>query len=1076
MTTFIKSSAAKAVVGLLALAVLAIASSASAAYTFTQNLTVGSNSAEVKQLQMFLNTNGFTVSTTGAGSPGMESNYFGTKTRTALAAFQAAKGISPAAGYFGPLTRTTINAWAGSTTLPAGCTTASGYSSTTGQPCSTGSTLVPGCTSTTGYSSTTGLSCAGGSTPAQTGPVTASLSTTNPASGVIVTGQANAKLVDVVFAGAGTVNSVTLKRSGISTQSTLQNVYLYDGVNRLTDGYSFNNNGDLTMNNLNLAVNGSRTISVVADVSTVLGGALSGQTIAVALTSFTSGTTVSSVNVQGNTMSVADGTNTLASVSFTSAQSFGGATVNAGTSSYTVYRQAIQVNTRTVWLKAANFRIVGSAPTGAVANAGLFVDGVKVGNNASMTMANGTNYLSFDLSSMPFALTTGGHTVEVRADIVGGANYNFTVSLQQASDLMILDPQVGVNIAISPFTSYAGGQVNIGAGSATFTVDPAFSAMTNVTGGASNAAIAKFKIRGYGEDVKVTQLTVTPVLSSTTPTQSCPTACGLQNVTLYFNGSQVGSQQNWTTGALTFNLGSQLIIPANTDSVLEVRADLRTTAGANYTAGTVSANLGSGTAEGFTSHTSVPTPAVTGTSLTIQTGLLAVSANAGYTSQNISPNTAGAKIGSFVFQNQSSSESVRVTSVQVALAFTGAQSLTNFSGLRTSEASGSGSTPVQPQASNTFSVDFTLAPGATKVLDIFADAGSVTTGTIATTITTTSIGSSSNVSQTITSVAGQTITIVSGTVATPTVLSQSSTQSQYIAAGTTVGTTNGSKASFNFVGSNGASTISELKVTVTSGTANQTPVSSVTVGGVTAPVVATSTTTGDAYLTNLNIAVPNGAGGANVDVFLNYTAVGSTGVTSGTTATAAITYVRSTSGGTTSTTTPNVSAPTMTVVASKPLVSVNSTQQTGLILGAENKIGEVTISADAAGNIGLKTLVFNVGASGLSAAVDINDTTPVLRSGGVPVTGVTCAAGSATGPITCTFTGTTGATITPGTPVTYSLFATVNNSAASGSTASISTQVDQSGFQWADVAGNSTTLRSGALVYNFPTNSYSIRQ
>jgi hypothetical protein len=76
---------------------------------FTRNLTIGSQGEDVRALQVYLNTHGFVLTTTGPGSPGHETNLFGSLTRDALAKFQAAKGISPAAGYFGPLTRAYVN-------------------------------------------------------------------------------------------------------------------------------------------------------------------------------------------------------------------------------------------------------------------------------------------------------------------------------------------------------------------------------------------------------------------------------------------------------------------------------------------------------------------------------------------------------------------------------------------------------------------------------------------------------------------------------------------------------------------------------------------------------------------------------------------------------------------------------------------------------------------------------------------------------------------------------------------------------------------------------------------------------
>lgn len=90
--------------------------SAAVSTTFTRDLTLGSTGEDVKALQVFLNSKGYTVATTGAGAPGMESTYFGTRTQAALAAYQAANGIAPAAGYFGPKTRAAVSAAGGSTT------------------------------------------------------------------------------------------------------------------------------------------------------------------------------------------------------------------------------------------------------------------------------------------------------------------------------------------------------------------------------------------------------------------------------------------------------------------------------------------------------------------------------------------------------------------------------------------------------------------------------------------------------------------------------------------------------------------------------------------------------------------------------------------------------------------------------------------------------------------------------------------------------------------------------------------------------------------------------------------------
>lgn len=1081
-----------------AAALLASAGSAQAAlslptmqcsYSFNSNLSLGTRSASVMDLQKVLNMYSQTkVASTGAGSPGMETSYFGPATKAAVVKFQALNSVTPTSGLVGPLTRAVLNQVCTGTTVPP----------TTG-------TLPAGCTSTVGYSPTTGLSCSSGTT-SQSGPVTATLATTNPASGVIVAGQATANLAEFTFSGNGVVNSVMLKRSGISDQNTLSNVYLYDGVNRLTDGYSFNNNGDITMNNLGLMVSGSKTISVKADVA---GTSPSGQTIAVWLTGFTAGTSVNTTSISGNLMSVASGS-TLASavMKCNTLTGAGGSTtagacnpgaaisVNAGTSSYRVWTAPIQVNTRTLVLKAANFRISGSAPSDTLANVQLFVDGVKVGNNATMTSSNGSNYLTFDLSSMPATLTTGSHTLEVRGDVVKGSSFNFTVSLRQASDLMIMDPQVGVNLALTSevygsFSANTAAQINVGAGSATIVIDPTFNTMTNVTGGASNTAIAKFKIRGYGEDVKVTSLSVTPVFTgATTPVQAADPALGLQNVTLYFNGSQVGSQQLWTTGPLSFNLGSQMVIPANVDSILEVRADLRNKAGSNYTAGIVSANITGSSAEGWNSKSSVTLGTANGNQLTMQTGLLALAKNTGYANlQTQNPNTSGVKISSYVLQNQSSSEGVRVTGFTVNPIGAGTSALTNLSGLRTSETSGNGAIPQQPASSNSFTVDFILAPGATKVIDIFADTSSATGVTVIPTLAVSALGQSSNTDASQVALAGQTITLSAGTLATPTLLTASSTTAQFVAAGdpmlTGTGATDATKASFTFVSTGGSSTISELKFNVNLapggvGTATN-PVMSVKVGNVTAPVVA-----GVAWLQGLNLSVPNGGSGLSVDALITYAPVGTSGVTPNTTVITALTYVKYTSGGTTLALTPTVNAPTITVVGSKPTVTVSSTTASGLNISGVGKIGEVTISADAKGNVKLNTLVFTISSSGFSTAPTAVAGTVISdsNSSSTPIAGATCTPASLV--VTCTLdtnanpaTGFDGYTITAGTSKTFSLFGSLTGAAATGSgTPTITSSLGASTFNWDDTSTNGATgiNLNGSLLYGFPNSSFSIRQ
>ncbi len=83
--------------------------------TFTKDLRLGAKDNQVKVLQQFLNRNGFKLASKGVGSPGKETDYFGSLTASTLTKFQEANknkipGIIKEKGFIGPLTRQLINA------------------------------------------------------------------------------------------------------------------------------------------------------------------------------------------------------------------------------------------------------------------------------------------------------------------------------------------------------------------------------------------------------------------------------------------------------------------------------------------------------------------------------------------------------------------------------------------------------------------------------------------------------------------------------------------------------------------------------------------------------------------------------------------------------------------------------------------------------------------------------------------------------------------------------------------------------------------------------------------------------
>ena len=1020
----IKIAATVAVIG----GIVAGAVSASAAlnlapmscsYMFNTNMKLGSRGASVMDLQKVLNMYPQTqIASSGAGSPGMETSYFGPATRAAANRFQALHlvelGISAPTGNVFAGTRGLLN-----------------------QVCSGSVSTNPG----------------PNPGPVVSGPVSAMLASSQP-TGMIVSGQSGARLADISFSGNGTVTSVQLQRTGVSADATLTNVYLYDGNTRITDAASVVTGGFINFNSSNglFSVNGMRTITVRADIAANTGN----QSVGVKLNSVTAGGSVSTYsNVMGNALSI--GSVTTAGVNFSTITS-SAVSVDAGTQAYNVWDATVSVNTRDVYFKAATFKFVGSAPVDALANLSLYVDGTKVAG-PSMINAMNNNKITFDLGSMPYTLKTGSHTIQVRGDIVKGSNRTMTFSVENVADLMFEDSNLmGVNVSATVNTlaltqgNTTFNVITVNKGSVTANVDSAFTA-NKVTGGATNVPVGQFTLKAYGEDVKTNNLQVAFSLGTITT---------LNNVSLFVNGGQIGTNQNYTGAALNFSLGSSLIIPAGQTVTLTVKADMVSTTSAAYTTGTVQAVIGgvASNAQGQSSNeiVSVANPSVSGNVLSISSGAGSFSRTSGFTAATIAPNTSNVKIGSFVLQADSS-ESVKVTSIGVNPLVSGTPYVqTNISNLTLKSNGVIIGTPIGNPAAgtSTFSFSEIIVPAnSSKTFDVFADVGSAATGNVNTAMSITYRGAVSATTLT-SSAAGIAITSAASTLAATTLVS-SSPVAQFVVGGTTYGIAT-FKLSTAVAGT--VANVRELRFSTTGTDA----IESITVAGVTAPVISGGTTT----ISGLNFAISSTGTDVPVTVkfsgFQNSTTGGSLQAS---VASVSITlgYIEGTSGsGSVITSVSPVTSNTMTLVASKPTVTVSSVQGAQLILGAENKVGEFTVSADANGKISVATTTINLSAT--------NVTSPVFSAGRI-ADGNTTISGSTT-----TISGTVATIsfapnyeISAGQSKTFSLYANVAGTYPGTGTSYVASSLSASGFQWRDVIGANTQF-AGTNIINFPTSSY----
>ena len=83
----------------------------------SRDLYPGSQGEDVRSLQQYLNSKGFTLASSGAGSPGNETTYYGNLTAAAVRRFQEAHfteilsplGYASGTGICGPSTRSYIN-------------------------------------------------------------------------------------------------------------------------------------------------------------------------------------------------------------------------------------------------------------------------------------------------------------------------------------------------------------------------------------------------------------------------------------------------------------------------------------------------------------------------------------------------------------------------------------------------------------------------------------------------------------------------------------------------------------------------------------------------------------------------------------------------------------------------------------------------------------------------------------------------------------------------------------------------------------------------------------------------------
>lgn len=910
---------------------------------FTRSLTTGSTGSDVKMLQEMLNAcadTALAVTAGSAGSAGYESMYFGNATKAAVAKYQTKYNISPAVGYFGPMTRANVAA--------------------KGNECgTTTTTLPPGCVSTSGFSPITGQPCSGGSTT-QTGPVTASLAATNPAPSVLVAGQATANLAQFTFTGSGAVTQVTLQRIGVSADSTLSNVYLFDGATRLTDASSVSNNGAITFNVPAgiFTVAGSKTITVKSDIA----GSTNGQTVGVTLVSFMSmgATTATTANLSGNTHSIA--TATLATVSAGTVTP-SGATLNPG-SGVTVWQSTLNISQRDVWAKRLAFRQVGSAPSNSMVNFKLYVNGVQAGSSAGI---DALGYVTFDLSSSPVLLASGSRIVRVDADIVSGASRTVQFSLRQAADADFVDSSYGVNITptSTPWAPSSASTIG-GVSGGTMTIEKDTSSPTqNITLNGNNVKLATFKVTAYGEAIKLETLRASYASSDAS-------VSSLRNGLIKINGVQYGSTATLledSNGVGYTSYTTNYVVMPGTPVMIDIFADVYDNDGTDNlsAADTITAKLVTGSSNAMRQDSlgsfNAPGADVSGNTLTVATASVSLVINPTYANPQtvVVPQTSSYKLGSWNLAG-SSVEDVLLTTLSfdvdevTNLTFSEAD-LTNLTAVVKDT---NGNTLAAPSplgtvsaADNNFSINYTLMKNTSVVIELWSTIGSSITAadSLKTDLSVTGTSLVGGQSVTASDVDGQTIIAGTGSI---TVSADATTPvAAILADNQTVDT-----AVFKFAALYSGYNVTDITLTV----ANATNVANVMLyDGAT--LVASKPGSATVTFNGLNWNVPSNSN-KYLTVKLQLGAVGIGAGTSGASILTTLTSATATSTGTgvsaAVTESPaNPAGNAMYVYAAIPTIT-NVTLPTSVLSTGTVTASKFTINTNGSGTIGWKKLIFTV--------------------------------------------------------------------------------------------------------------------
>ena len=616
--------------------------------TFTRTLQVGSTGADVKALQVLLNSDAATqVAKTGAGSPGMEGTVFGPATKAAVMKFQKAHGLAQV-GLVGPSTRAALNAMGGSTTSTTTTTT----------------------TTTTNNGTTT-------TTVAPSGPgLTVAMAATQPANSLAPQNGARVPFTTFTLtnntANTVTVSSVTVARAGLAQDAVFSGVVLLDSTGaQIGIAHTFNSNHQANIGDgFTLAAGASMTYTVGGNMNSSL-AAYAGQVAQLQV-------------VAVNTSVPVAGSLPISGASQTINASLAVGQVSTSTSSYD------PGGNQTKTIGDTNIRFSGLRFTASSAeDLKLFsIRWRQVGTAGAsdfgnvVTVVNGTSYpTTLDTSGKYYTsvfpngiLITKGNSVDayVQGDITGtnSANRSITFDIDKVTDVYFVGQLYGYGIAPNGTNSpwfHTGYATNIQAGTASVIQNATAVASANIPVNVNNTVLGGFQTSFNGEPVSVSGLTFTAA-TTTGATGGVLTSVSLVDENGAVVAGPVDQASTATNGSSSIVFTDTVTFPVGLHTyTLKGKVPSAWTNGSTVTIGTTanSTNWTNPTGQTTGNTVTLPVGVVTMNTMTIKGAFFTITSSPNPVAQTIVAGQA-VTLGNIQLDASQSGEDIRLNALKLS--------------------------------------------------------------------------------------------------------------------------------------------------------------------------------------------------------------------------------------------------------------------------------------------------------------------------------------------------------------------------------------------------------------------------